>query len=480
MKRPHVLVFPLPLQGHMIPLLDLSLSLAPRGLALTLLTTPENEPLLRPLLSTASSQDLFIQSLIISLPPPTHGLTLNEIQLPHLIYSQKGLADPLEQWLLQQKLNESSDEFGPVICIISDFFLGWTQDTATKVGIPRVVFSPSGAFAISVISSLWKYMPHLGVESDDGEVPIPGFPHPLTLRKFQLSPLAQAYESSDPVHEFIKYIMNLNIQSWGALINTFYSLETPYVDHLRTISGRPVWSVGPLLPPAVFHHEQKQKQKQEMNPQRGNPNSINEALCLQWLDCRKEKSVVYVCFGSLATLSEKQNEEIASGLEASGESFIWVIRDNENDKVGISQSYEERVKEKGLIIRGWAPQLLILSHPSVGCFVTHCGWNSTLESITLGIPMIAWPLTADQHSDALLLVEYLRVAVRLCEGLHVLPNRDLLASAVKRVVGGQGEEGMRVQELSRAAREAVKQGGSSSSNLEVFVACIQNLAHDNL
>ncbi|GLJ36763.1 hypothetical protein SUGI_0740500 [Cryptomeria japonica] len=476
MKRPHVLIFPFPTQGHIIPLLELSLSLASRGLALTLLTTPGNEPLLRPLLSTASSENLFIQSLILPLPPPPpppHNETQLPIHsLPHLIYSLKGLADPLEQWLLQQKLDESSDEFGPVICIISDFFLGWTQDTATKLGIPRIVFSPSGAFAFSVISSVWKYMPHLGVESDEGEVSIPGFPHPLTLRKFQLSPLAQVYKSSDPVHEFIKYIMNLNLQSWGTLINTFYSLETPYVDHLRTVSGRPVWSVGPLLPPAVFHH----KQKQEMNHQRGNPNSINEALCLQWLDGRKGRSVVYVCFGSMAILSEKQNEEIAAGLEASEVSFIWVIRDNGNAKVGL----EERVKKKGLVIRGWAPQLLILSHPSVGCFVTHCGWNSTLESISLGIPMIAWPLTADQHSDALLLVEYLRVAVRLCEGPNAVPNRDMLASAVKRVVGGEGEEGLRVQELSRAAREAVKQGGSSSSNLEDTVACIRNLAPDKL
>ncbi|GLJ36761.1 hypothetical protein SUGI_0740480 [Cryptomeria japonica] len=463
MKKPHVLVFPFPAQGHMIPLLDLSLSLASRGLALTLLTTPRNETLLHPLFSTASSQGLQIQSLILPLPPtqgipPDANIAQIPLQLmPLLIYSFQGLADSMEHWLLHQKLSESPNEFGLVICIISDFFLGWTQDTAAKLGIPRVVFHPSGAFGVSVMSSVWEYMPHIGVESDEGKVPIPGLPHPLTLRKFQLPRIARAYKNSDPVHELIKYSMNSNIKSWGALSNTFYSLEPLYVDHLRTISGRPVWSVGPLLPPAVFHHEQKQEKGEPQFNQRSSVLAV-----ARWP--QRE-----ICC----------NEEIAAGLEASGESFIWVIRDNGNDKVGLPQSYEERVKEKGLIIRRWAPQLLIFSHSSVGSFVTHCGWNSTLESISLGIPMIAWPLSADQHMNALLLVEYLRVAVKFCEGHDAVPNRDMLASAVKRVVGGEGEEGLRVQELSRAAREAVKQGVSSSSNLEDFVACIRNLAHNN-
>lgn len=124
--------------------------------------------------------------------------------------------------------------------------------------------------------------------------------------------------------------------------------------------------------------------------------------------------------------------------------------------------------------------------PKCWGFVTHCGWNSILESIALGIPLITWPFSADQHSNALL-VEKLGVGERVCQGQHAVPDRGELARAVRRLVGeGEGEEGdgmrmrMRAQELRRAAREAVHQGGSSSSNLQDFVASIQTLAHNNL
>ncbi|KAH9330322.1 hypothetical protein KI387_002430 [Taxus chinensis] len=481
-KKVHVLVFPFPGHGHMIPLLDLAHILATRGLAVTVFTTTENQALLRPLLTTASSQGLHIQSLILPLPPtqglPPHCENLAQLPLhlvPLFMYSFKHFADPLEQWILHQR---SSDGFGPPLCIISDFFLGWTQDLAAKLGIRRVVFYPSGAFAVSVVSSLWKHMPHHGVESDDGEVCIPELPHPVTFPKSKISPLARMYKPSDPISEFIRHGFNLNVKSWGSIINTFDGLEALYIDHLQKLSGSPVWSVGPLLPPVVFQGTP--------NLERGNPNAIKESACLQWLDSRQRRSVLYICFGSIAVLSNRQIEDVAAGLEASEESFIWVIKDHPYSRISddnvaheyggvLPPGFEERTKERGLVIRGWAPQLLILSHSSVGGFVTHCGWNSCLESIALGVPLIAWPMGADQYSDALLLVDYLKVGVRLCEGPAAMPSRDDLKRAVKKVTAAEAEESKRAEELSSAARMAVEAGGSSWKNLEALVTEIKKL-----
>lgn len=136
---------------------------------------------------------------------------------------------------------------------------------------------------------------------------------------------------------------------------------------------------------------------------------------------------------------------MAAGLEASEESFILVIRDPingmpANEYGAIPHGFEERMRGRGLIIKGLAPQLLILSHPFVGVFLTHCGWNSTLESIILGIPVITWHMTADQYINALLFVDYLKVGVRSCEGDTTIPNRDDLRIVVKRLLGREGEE----------------------------------------
>eukprot|EP01018_Ginkgo_biloba_P022752 Gb_12767 [translate_table: standard] len=480
-KQSHVLVFPFPAQGHMIPLLDLTYTLASRGLSITVLTTTHNESRLQPLLDRAASNALHIQPLIFPLPP-TQGLPpgcqntelIPGHLIPLFIYSLRVLGHPLEEWFLQQQQVSDGYGLGPPVCIISDFFLGWTQETAAKLGIPRIVFHPSGAFAVSVMYSLWAHMPQQGVESDDAPVPIPHFPLPLTFPKSHLSRLVRIYKSSDPVSEFIRHTMLLNVKSWGTLNNTFYELESIFIDHLQRVSGRPVWSVGPLLPPALFRKEQRKE-----IIERGKPTSINESLCLQWLDCQKQRSVLYICFGSQVFLSNKQIEEIAAGLEASQWSFIWALKDSPTDLHGgeygvLPEGFEEKMKDKGLIIRGWAPQLPILSHPSVGGFLTHCGWNSTLESVALGVPLITWPMTADQFFNAFLVVEYLKVGVRLCEGATAVNNvREHLKTAIKRVLGREGEEMKRALELRKSARIAVQEGGSSHRDLEAFVAEIQ-------
>ncbi|KAM3217644.1 UDP-glycosyltransferase 73C4-like [Capsicum annuum] len=150
---------------------------------------------------------------------------------------------------------------------------------------------------------------------------------------------------------------------------------------------------------------------------RGNKASIDEHICLNWLDSMEPKSVIYVCFGSLCNISFLQMKEIGLGLESSNVAFIWIIRGLdftlEVEKWLRDVNFEERVKGRGMIIKGWAPQVMILSHPSVGGFLTHCGWNSTLEGISSGVPMITFPMFAEQFYNEKLIVNVLKIGVRV-------------------------------------------------------------------
>ncbi|PRQ43685.1 putative flavonol 7-O-beta-glucosyltransferase [Rosa chinensis] len=151
-----------------------------------------------------------------------------------------------------------------------------------------------------------------------------------------------------------------------------------------------VWSIGPV---SLSNNTNLEK------AQRGNKDCIDQNQCLRWLDSWPEDSVVYACLGSLGRIATPQLVELGLGLEASNRPFIWVISGNKTVEWGkwlLEDGFEDRIKGRGLLIHGWAPQVLILSHPAVGGFLTHCGWNSILEAICPGIPMITWPRFAEQ------------------------------------------------------------------------------------
>lgn len=204
---------------------------------------------------------------------------------------------------------------------------------------------------------------------------------------------------------------------------------------------------------------------------------------MRWLDSRRPRSVVFVCFGSLFFPNDEQVRALAAGLEASGQAFVWAIRRSQAElnpkaaEVGLPEGFEHRTRERGLIIWGWAPQLLILSHPSVGAFLSHCGWNSTLESVSKGVPMITWPMFAEQPFNSKLLVENLGMAIQICLDVSSVPDEEEVRRAVTMLVAEeQGNKmRMRAEELRRLAKMAVDKEGSSYNNLQSFVQFIQNL-----
>ncbi|XP_059642881.1 UDP-glycosyltransferase 89B2-like [Cornus florida] len=457
----HILVYPYPAPSHIIPLLDLTRLLLTRGFTVTVLVTPKHLPILQPLLSTHPSTS--IQPLLLSHPPkpPNSGLIAK-------VRASSELYHPILQWFRSHP--------NPPVAIVSDFFLGWTNNLARQLGLPRVVFWPSGAFAASVLDSLWRNLPRNDEpHNDDFLINLTSVPNSPVYPWWQLSEVYREYVEGDPDFEFFRNSFLDNSESWGILFNSFSDLEQIYIDHVKKELGHTrVWAVGPLLPPDDVG-----------SATRGGQGAVSHHEVMTWLDSKAVDSVVYVCFGSRGVLTSKQTEALVAAIQHSGVHFIWAVKANgkghvANDAGAILDQFEERVGPKGFIIRGWAPQVAILRHRAVGAFLTHCGWNSVLEGLAAGVAMLTWPMGADQFTNAKLLVDQIGVAVRACEGGdQFVPDSTELARLLAESVSETEPKRTRMMQLCDAALNAFT-GGSSSMDLEDFLNRLGELQRKEL
>ncbi|KAK9996318.1 hypothetical protein SO802_021004 [Lithocarpus litseifolius] len=499
----HILAYTYPASGHIIPLLDLTHQLLRRGLTVTVVVIPTNLSLLQPLLSLHPSS---LHPLVLPAPEPPTPSWKSRMAKDQ---AMRDLHYPL-------LLNWFHSHISPPIAIISDFFLGWTHHLAKQLGLPRVVFSPSGASGLSVLFSLWRDLPkNEDPEDMDFQVLLPKIPNSPLYPWRQLPNQYKNCKEGDPDWEFSKNNMLDNFASWGLVVNSFTELERVYLDHLRTELGHErVWAVGPLLPLV---------DDMVGSSSRGGSSSIPCEQVMAWLNSRNDNSVVYVCFGSRTTLNTKQMDVLASALEQSRVEFILCVRGLDERHVGvIPDGFEDRVEGRGLVIKGWAPQVAILKHLAVGAFLTHCGWNSVLEGISAGrnytllrvyvsshsqaggthqlwvpsavrekqhapvtgcsfssagVVMLTWPMGSDQFTNAKLLVDQLGVGILAGENIENIPEPSKLAHLLVESVSATRLERVRVKELSEAALGSIK-GGSSDKDLDEFVErlprCCQN------
>lgn len=273
--------------------------------------------------------------------------------------------------------------------------------------------------------------------------------------------------------EFIKDGLLADVESWGLVVNSFSELEAVYLEHLRQEMGHDrVWAVGPLLP-----HDDGDSHGPK---QRGGSSSVKVEDILSWLDTCEDRKLVYVCFGSQALPPKHVLDQLAFGLEKSGVRFIWSVREPttaqvENNYGTIPSGFEDRVVGRGLVIRGWAPQVLILRHRAVGAFLTHCGWNSVLEGIVAGVPLLAWPMGADQFANASLLVDEMKVAIRVGEGAQTVPDPEELARVLVESVSENRVERNAAEDLRGAALEAIKEGGRSEREFDSMLRKLATL-----
>ncbi|KAL5743925.1 hypothetical protein ACOSP7_026788 [Xanthoceras sorbifolium] len=258
----------------------------------------------------------------------------------------------------------------------------------------------------------------------------------------------------------------------GNVYNTSRVVESAYMKLLEqsTIAENiKHWALGPFNPVTI--------------PKKKGSNSRH--FCLEWLDKQASNSVVYVSFGTTTAMNDEQIEELAIGLKQSNQKFIWVLRDADKGDVfneievrraKLPKGYEDLIKDKGLIVRDWAPQLEILAHPSIGGFVSHCGWNSCMESITMEVPIGAWPMHSDQPRNMVLITQVLKVGIVVNDWTK--RNEIVTANRVEKVlerlmVSKEGDDmRKRATELGGDVRRSMDEGGASRMEMDSFVAHI--------
>ncbi|KAK9158705.1 hypothetical protein Scep_005279 [Stephania cephalantha] len=381
------------------------------------------------------------------------------------------LQQPLEEFLKEQEPRPS--------CIISDFCLPWTSETAIRFQIPRLVFHGTCCFSLLCSHNVLRYNAHESVTSDSELLMIPGLPQEISITKAQLP---GAFVPSSDLDDIRNKMRQAEAMSYGVVVNSAMDLELGFIEEYKRAIQKKIWCIGP-----VSQCNQNNLDKYE----RGSAASIDETDISRWLDARKPKSVIYACLGSQCRLVPSQLIEIGLGLEASNHPFIFVVRHGNGFSEferWLEEGFEARIEGKGLLIKGWAPQLLILSHTSIGGFLTHCGWNSTLEGICAGVPLLTWPLFAEQFLNEKLVVQVLGVGVSVGvsipvrwgdeEKVGILVKRDELEKAVRKLMddGDEREERRkRVGELGAKARMSAD-GGSSYVNITLLIEDIKNQA----
>ncbi|EEF30444.1 UDP-glycosyltransferase 73C25 [Ricinus communis] len=470
----HFVLFPFMAQGHMIPMMDIARLLAQQGIIVTIVTTPLNAARFKTVIARAINTGLRIQVFELQFPFDKTGLPEgceNFDMLPSFEMSINLFTAACE---LEQPVEKLFEELDPrPSCIISDMCFPWTVNIANKWRIPRISFNGFCCFCMLCMNNIFASKILETITSESEYFVVPGLPDHIELTKDQLpGPMSKNLE------EFHSRILAAEQHSYGIIINTFEELEEAYVKEYKKAKGdNRIWCIGPV---SLCNKDALDK------AERGNKTSVNEHECLKWLDSWQSGSVVYACLGSISNLIPAQMVELGVGLEASNRPFIWVIRggdkSREIEKWIEESGFEQRTKGRGLLIRGWAPQVLILSHPAIGGFLTHCGWNSTLEAITAGLPMVTWPLFADQFCNEKLVVQVLKIGVKIGvevpekwgeeQKLGVLVKAGDIKRAVDKLMR-EGEERderrKRAKELGELAKKATEKGGSSYLNLRSLI-----------
>lgn len=478
-----VVAFPLLSQGHIIPFMRLCELLSSRNLNVVFVTTPLNAERLR------SEQEEGSRVRVVEITMPAVP------GLPAGIESTERVPERLGESFLgameetQPSLREILVRLRPS-SIIVDFWPFYLPDLATELNIYTIFFPVIGAYSQCLMYSLFITLPLL---HHDGHLPplvnLLGLPKAISMRDRDLLPPFREAIKGDP--DSIKDIFTNGVRHFAqcniVVVNTFYEMEAEMVDHLGSIFGKPVWSIGPLVP--------------KITTSSSGSSSFSDSKCLKWLNSREPESVIYINFGSQIALSAHQMQEVAAGLEASGQSFLWAMKKpNElqdmDEASFISslpldlQAFIERYSSagdrsecRGLVVLGWVPQSQILGHPATGGHVSHCGWNSTLESVGQGVPILTWPFQHDHPFEAKLLVEELGVGEEIRReldenGMFVVKREEVERAARLIIRGEKGKEMRRkALQLKEGAERATAEGGSSFKNLDRLALLIRSISN---
>ncbi|PWA37338.1 UDP-glucuronosyl/UDP-glucosyltransferase [Artemisia annua] len=462
-KNPHIAIVPSPGMGHLIPLVEFAKKLKDNHDIGATFIIPNDGPL-------SKSQYVFLDAL-------PNGL--NYIVLPPVSFDDLPQDTQMEtriSLMVTRSLDSLREVFKTLVveknmvALFIDLFGSDAFDVAIEYGVAPYVFFPSTAMALS----LFLYLPKLDqmVSCEYRDLPEPvQIPGCIPVRGIDL--LDPVQDRKNDAYKWVLHNAKRYMMAKGIVVNSFKELEGGALEALQKEEpGKPkVYPVGPLV-------------------QSGSSSDVEGSDCLKWLDGQPCGSVLYISFGSGGTLSSAQLNELAMGLELSEQRFIWVVRspnDQPNatyfdshghkDPLGfLPKGFLERTKGTGFVVPSWAPQAQILSHSSTSGFLTHCGWNSILETVVHGVPVIAWPLYAEQKMNAVSLNEGMKIALRPTKGENGIVSRVEIARVVKGLL--EGEEGKairsRMRDLKEAAANVLSKDGCSTKTLAEVASKLKN------
>ncbi|QCE08688.1 soyasapogenol B glucuronide galactosyltransferase-like [Vigna unguiculata] len=464
--------------SHLIPVVDMARLFAMHGVDVTIITTPANAAVFQSSVDRDSSRGRPIRTHVVKFPQVPglpEGVETINADTPQPLTMKISQALSILQGQYQELFRVMQPDF-----IVTDMFYPWSADAAAELGIPRLVYVGASYFSHCAMNCVEEFAPHAKVDSDGEIFELPGLPDKVEMTRLQLPDWLRA---PTPYTYLKKMIKESEKKSYGSLFKSFYEFEGAYEEHYKRVMGTKSWSIGPV---SLWVNQDESDKAGRGHAKEGEGRGKDEEL-MKWLDSKKENSVLYVSFGSMNKFPTAQLVEIAHALEDCGHDFIWVVRKSDDGARGFLEEYEKRVKEsnKGYLIWGWAPQLVILDHRATGAVVTHCGMNTVFESVIAGLPLVAWPLFSEQFFNEKLVVDVLKIGVsvgakewrNLNDFGSETVKREEIGKAIGLVMGGEECEEMRrrVKVLSDEAKKAIQSGGTSHNNLKELIEELKSL-----
>ena len=352
---------------------------------------------------------------------------------------------------------------------VIDMFCTSMIDVANEFGVPSYLFFTSSAAFLGFVLHLQSLHDHHNLEitefkDSDAELEVPSFVHSVPGKVF---PSVVFDKEGDEIPILLHHTQRFR-ETKGIIVNTFVELESHAINSFSGDTSPPIYPIGPILNTEVESSEVQQQAIEIMN----------------WLNDQPPSSVVFLCFGSMGSFNGEQVREIAHGLEGSGCRFLWSLRqpppkgkmeypiEYGNKEEVLPEGFLDRTTKIGKVI-GWAPQVAVLAHPAVGGFVSHCGWNSTLESLWYGVPTATWPMYAEQQLNAFQMVKDLELAVEIKidydkDKGYIVSSQDI-EKGLRQLMDADSEVRKKRQKMQEKSRKAMMDGGSSYSYLGYFI-----------
>ncbi|TKY65105.1 UDP-glycosyltransferase 83A1 [Spatholobus suberectus] len=440
MGIPHFLLIPYPTLGHVNPLMQLSQALATHGCKITFLNTEFNHR--RANTAGAGPDNKGPQIKFVTLPDGL-GPEDDRSDQKKVIFSIKSNMPAMLPKLIQG-IN-ALDVNNKITCIVVTVNMGWALQVGHKLGIKGALLWPASATSLATCDCIQRLI-------DDGIVDSDG--NPIKKQEIQLSPNMLMMDTANfpwcglgkiLFHHIAHEMQTIKLGDWW-LCNTTYDLEP------AALSISPQFQpIGPLM------------------ASDSNKSSLwqGDTTCLDWLDQQPPQSVIYVAFGSSEVIDHNQFQELALGLDFLNKPFLWVVRSSNDNKA--NNAYPDEFHGcKGRIV-GWAPQKKILNHPAIACFISHCGWNSTIEGVYGGVPFLCWPLVKDQFVNKSYICDVWKVGLGLDKDENGLISKGEIRKKVEQLLGDEGIK-QRSLKLKELTLNNIVEGGHSSKNLKNFIS----------